>query len=122
MASDVILLGDVADRGAELIEIRCGRCDRAGRLSVARLLAEHGPDAAIGHVVHSQVGDCPKRDASPESEEGHGRPGAAGAHQAAGQETLPRHGSDTEPPASPASRLIQPPGLAGALRGATLRV
>jgi hypothetical protein len=38
MARDVILLGDVAEPGAEMIEIRCGRCDRAGRLSVARLL------------------------------------------------------------------------------------
>ena len=45
---DVILLGEVAERGAAMIEIRCGRCERAGRLSVARLLAEHGPGAAMG--------------------------------------------------------------------------
>jgi hypothetical protein len=62
MARDVITLDDVADRGAEMIEIRCGRCDRAGRLSVARLLGEHGPDAAMGHVLHVLVGDCPKQD------------------------------------------------------------
>jgi hypothetical protein len=64
VAKDVILLGDVAERGAEMIEIRCGRCDRAGRLSVARLIAEHGPGAAIGYVLQAQAGDYPKREAS----------------------------------------------------------
>jgi hypothetical protein len=62
MARDVFTLGDVVERGAVMLEIRCGRCDRSGRLSVARLLAEHGPGAAMGHVLHSQVGDCPQRD------------------------------------------------------------
>jgi len=62
MARDVITLGDVAERGAEMIEIRCGRCDRAGRLSVERLLAEHGPGAAMGYVLHAQVGDCQNKD------------------------------------------------------------
>ena len=37
----VILLGEVAARAASVIEIRCGRCNRYGRLSVKRLLAEH---------------------------------------------------------------------------------
>ena len=41
MVKAVYLLGDVAERGATMIEIRCGRCDRYGRLSVARLLAEY---------------------------------------------------------------------------------
>jgi hypothetical protein len=62
MARDVITLGDVAERGAEMIEIRCGRCDRTGRLSVARLLAEHGPGAAMGHVMHALVGGCPNKE------------------------------------------------------------
>ena len=62
MARDVITLGEVAERGAAMIEIRCGRCERAGRLSVARLLAEHGPNAAMGEVMRAQVGDCPKHD------------------------------------------------------------
>jgi hypothetical protein len=64
MAADVITLGEVAARGAEMIEFRCGRCGRHGCLAVARLLAEHGPDAAMGAVIRAQVGDCPKRDAS----------------------------------------------------------
>ena len=57
----MITLGEVAER-IEIVEIRCGRCERHGRLSVARLLAEHGPDAAMGHVLHAQVGDCPNKD------------------------------------------------------------
>jgi hypothetical protein len=43
VAYDLITLGEVAARSPEMIEIRCGRCDRAGRLSVARRLTEHGP-------------------------------------------------------------------------------
>jgi hypothetical protein len=38
MARDAITLGEVTARGVEIIEIRRGRCDRAGRLSVARVL------------------------------------------------------------------------------------
>ena len=38
MTKDYIPLGDVAARVA-MIDIRCGRCDRYGRLSVKRLLA-----------------------------------------------------------------------------------
>jgi len=39
MTKDVIQLGEVAPRGATVMEVRCGRCDRAGRLSARRLLA-----------------------------------------------------------------------------------
>jgi len=34
MANDFIPLGAVADRGAAMLEIRCGRCNRDGRSSV----------------------------------------------------------------------------------------
>ena len=47
MARDFISLGDVAARDVAMIDIRCGRCDRHGRLSVARLMAEWGADASI---------------------------------------------------------------------------
>ena len=49
-----ILLSEAAAR-ATMIEIRCGRCERAGRLYVARLLAEHGPSAAMGDVLRAQA-------------------------------------------------------------------
>jgi len=60
MAKDFISLGDVAARVA-MIDIRCGRCDRYGRLSVARLLTEWGPDASLRDIMHEQIGSCPHR-------------------------------------------------------------
>ena len=62
MANDVYSLGAIAARGATMLEIRCGRCDRHGRLSVARLLAEHGPNAEFSTIMRGLVGDCPHRD------------------------------------------------------------
>ena len=61
MARHWSTLGDVAAR-SDTREIRCGRCDRHGRLNVARLLAEHGPDTPIAQVFWAHIGDCPKRD------------------------------------------------------------
>jgi hypothetical protein len=63
MPRHVINLGEVAARGMAVIELRCRRCALLRRLSVARLLAEHGPAAAMGDVIRAQVGDCPRRDA-----------------------------------------------------------
>jgi hypothetical protein len=51
MGRDTYSLGDIAGRGAVMLEIRCGRCDRHGRLSVRRLLIEHGPDADFGAIM-----------------------------------------------------------------------
>ena len=59
MGKAVYVLGDVAERGVAMIEIRCGRCERYGRLSVTRLMAEHG---AMGKVMRARVGDGPHRD------------------------------------------------------------
>jgi hypothetical protein len=58
MAKDSILLGEVAARGAGMIELRCGRCDRHGRLSVKRLLAEYGGDASLRDIMQAQIGEC----------------------------------------------------------------
>jgi len=64
MAKDYIPLGAVADRGAAMIEICCSRCERHGRLSVARLLAEWGPDASLRDIMHEQIGSCAHKDDS----------------------------------------------------------
>jgi hypothetical protein len=61
VCSDV---AEVAARGATMIEIRCGRCDRHGRLSVARLHAEYGPNVPVGHIMRAQIGECPNKDSS----------------------------------------------------------
>ena len=60
MARGIITLGEVAGR-TDMIELRCGRCDRRGRLNTVRLLREYGPGAAIGEVMRLQIGDCPHR-------------------------------------------------------------
>jgi hypothetical protein len=62
MAKDVYSLGDIAGRGAVMLEIRCGRCERHGRLSVRRLLIEHGPNADLGAIMRGLTGDCPRHD------------------------------------------------------------
>jgi hypothetical protein len=50
-------------RGAEMIEILCGRCDRAGRLLVARLLAKYGDRTPVWEIMEAQIGVCPNREA-----------------------------------------------------------
>lgn len=42
MSRNVILLSEVAAH-LEMLEVRCGRCDRRGRLRLDRLVAQHGP-------------------------------------------------------------------------------
>jgi hypothetical protein len=44
-------------------EVACGRCARRGRLNMARLLAEFGPDASMREATASLNIDCPRRDA-----------------------------------------------------------
>jgi hypothetical protein len=43
----VITLGDMQDKGMTMLAVACRRCDRRGRLSIARLIAEHGRDGTI---------------------------------------------------------------------------
>jgi hypothetical protein len=45
------------------LEVRCGRCDRHGSLSLSRLIAQQGRGAAVPDVPRALVGDCPKREA-----------------------------------------------------------
>ena len=63
MARGVILLRDVAEQEARTIEIRCHRCERHGRLSVARLLREYAPQTPLWVIWDPLIGDCPKREA-----------------------------------------------------------
>jgi len=57
MANDNILLGDIAARGATKLN-SCGRCDRHRRLSVQRLLAQYGPDAAMRRTWLDRIADA----------------------------------------------------------------
>ena len=55
-----ILLAQVAD-DLTTLEIVCNRCDRQGRVSVDRLIAEHGPLMPIPTLLTVLSADCPKR-------------------------------------------------------------
>jgi hypothetical protein len=55
-----ILLGEVAAHIA-VLEIACNRCTRKGRVSVDRLMAEHGPLMSIPTLLALLSADCPKR-------------------------------------------------------------
>ena len=41
------LLSDVVRVGLKQIDVACKKCGRRGRVSVARLIAEHGPDMPL---------------------------------------------------------------------------
>ena len=57
MSSGYITLGDVAARLAAL-DVACNRCDRRGRVSVPRLLAEYGPDFPAPELRRILASDC----------------------------------------------------------------
>jgi hypothetical protein len=53
-----ITLGDMQDKGMRMLVVACRRCERRGRLSIARLIAEHGRD---GDDLRRLIAhDCPK--------------------------------------------------------------
>ena len=43
----------------DLLEIKCHRCDRHGRVSLARLIENHGSDTGLPDLWESLAGDCP---------------------------------------------------------------
>src|SRR5262249_27481599 len=42
----------------DLLEIKCRRCERHGRVSLARLIEEHGADKGLPDLWTSLAGDC----------------------------------------------------------------
>jgi hypothetical protein len=59
MPSGVTTLGRLS-RFRSAVQFGCDRCERRGRLSVARLLAEHGPDLTLPELRRLLAVDCPK--------------------------------------------------------------
>ena len=41
------------------LDIACHRCERRGRVSLARLIEEHGADTGLPDLWESLAGDCP---------------------------------------------------------------
>ena len=61
MRGDAVTLGDLVGR-ITVLEVACRRCERRGRLSVARLIEQHG-DMRLPELCDALPGDCPKRSA-----------------------------------------------------------
>jgi hypothetical protein len=59
MSSGAVTLGEIAGRLA-MLEVACDRCERRGRLRVARLIEQHGADARLPDLPHVLAGDCPR--------------------------------------------------------------
>ena len=55
-------LGEI--EGFRLLEVRCTKCDRHGRVPVARLIERYGREARLPDVRHQLADDCPRRDAA----------------------------------------------------------
>jgi hypothetical protein len=62
VARAVVTLIDLEGR-VGFLEIRCSRCGRRSHLRLARLIAEHGPDAALRTLRDELAGTCPRRTA-----------------------------------------------------------
>jgi len=61
--SGAVTLGEIASR-LLMLEVACSRCERRGRLSVARLIEQHGADAKLPELRAVLAGDCPRRGAT----------------------------------------------------------
>jgi hypothetical protein len=55
-------LADLRPEVAHL-DVACSRCDRRGRLSVARLIEQHGPSTTLRDAVAGINAECPIREA-----------------------------------------------------------
>jgi hypothetical protein len=55
----VVTLGHLVGR-IERLEVRCTRCDRAGRVKLDKLIAEHGSDLPMPELAVLLATDCPK--------------------------------------------------------------
>jgi len=62
VAKEAIPLGEMAARDTRTIEIQCSRFERSGCLSVHRLVARHGPDVSVRHVMEAEIAVSQSRD------------------------------------------------------------
>jgi hypothetical protein len=61
-SSGAVTLGEIAGRLA-MLEVACSRCERRGRLDVAKLIERHGADARLPDLREILAGDCPRSSA-----------------------------------------------------------
>ena len=58
-SSGAVTLGEIAGK-ITMLEIACDRCERRGRLRVARLIEQHGADMGLPQLRGILAGDCPR--------------------------------------------------------------
>ena len=58
MAQGVITLAEMRAKGITMLEVACNRCERRGRLRIARLIAEHG--TGVLDLCAIIAVDCPR--------------------------------------------------------------
>lgn len=56
VTTQAVTLGDLVGR----LEVRCKRCDRQGRVRLARLIDEHGAELGLPELAVHLAADCPK--------------------------------------------------------------
>jgi hypothetical protein len=54
-----VTLGELVGR-VDRLEVRCRRCERRGRLRLARLIAEHGAGTGLPDLAARLAAGCPK--------------------------------------------------------------
>jgi hypothetical protein len=62
MARDYLTFGDVEGK-LDVLRVECTRCNRKGRYSLAKLIAERGRDSNMMQWKEGLNADCPQRDA-----------------------------------------------------------
>ncbi len=55
----VVTLGELVGR-VDRLEVRCMRCERHGRLRLARLIADHGAGTGLRELAERLAAGCPK--------------------------------------------------------------
>src|SRR5947199_5819237 len=53
-----ITLGELEGK-LTMLDVACHRCERCGRVSLARLIEDHGADMGLPDLWESLAGDCP---------------------------------------------------------------
>jgi hypothetical protein len=56
MPRNVYVLRDVMAL-TEMLNVACRKCDRRGRLRIARLIREHGPNKPMPELIRALVGE-----------------------------------------------------------------
>ncbi len=59
---DSLSLDDVAKR-FRMLEVRCGRCPRSGKLNIDKLIDEYGREKSLPDLRIVLAGDCEHRNA-----------------------------------------------------------